>query len=184
MREGQDTAAANAQLRTSMIHSPIIVMGVTGAGKSTVGALLAAKVALPFIDGDDLHPIANKQKMAAGIPLDDADRVPWLDAIAAVISRAPAVVACSALKRRYRDRLRKAAPDVKFIYLAGSAPLLAQRLNARDHEFMSPQLLESQLAILEPPGCDENALTVDIHLSPEAIVVTAARWLNTLQDKD
>jgi carbohydrate kinase (thermoresistant glucokinase family) len=108
--------------------------------------------------------------MAAGISLDDADRVPWLDAIAAVLALAPTVVACSALKRRYRDRLREAAPDLKFVYLAGTAALLAQRLKLRSHVFMPPELLDSQLAILEPPGSDENALTLDIQLSPEAII--------------
>jgi len=152
-------------------------MGVSGCGKSTVGALLAAKVDLPFMDGDDLHPQVNKQKMAAGIPLDDADRAPWLDRIAAALAGAPMIVACSALKRRYRDRLRDGAPDVQFIYLAGPPALLAQRLASRSHEFMPPGLLESQLAILEPPGSDEDALTLDIRLSPETIVDCAARWL-------
>ena len=157
----------------------IVVMGVSGSGKSTVGALLATRLNLPFIEGDDLHSRANKQKMAAGIPLDDADRSPWLDAIAAALARAPVVIACSALKRRYRDRLRAAAPDVKFIYLAGAPALLAQRLSTRSHEFMPPELLESQLAILEAPGADENALTIDIQLSRDAIVEQAARWLNS-----
>ena len=157
----------------------VVVMGVTGAGKSTFGAMLAAKIDLPFVDGDDLHSKANKQKMAAGIPLDDADRAPWLDTIAATLARAPVVVACSALKRRYRDRLRAGAPDVQFVYLAGPSTLLAQRLKTRVHEFMAPELLESQLAIFEPPGSDENALTIDIRLSPEAMVDYATRWLNT-----
>jgi gluconokinase len=165
-----------------MPHPSIIVMGVSGSGKSTVGALLATRLGLPFIDGDDLHPQANKQKMAAGIPLDDADRAPWLDTIAAALARAPVVVACSALKRRYRDRLRANAPHVQFIYLAGLPDLLAQRLSTRSHEFMPPELLESQLAILEPPGSDENAFTVNIQLSPEGIVDCAVRWLNTSRD--
>jgi gluconokinase len=162
-----------------MANPPIIVMGVSGSGKSTVGALLAARLQLPFIDGDELHPPANKKKMAAAIPLDDADRAPWLDALAAAIAGAPKVVSCSALKRRYRDRLRAASPNVQFIYLAGTPTLLAQRLSARSHEFMPRGLLDSQLAILQPPGCDENALTLDIQLSPEAIVDSAARWLDT-----
>jgi gluconokinase len=157
----------------------VVVMGVTGAGKSTFGAMLAARIDLPFVDGDDLHSKANKQKMATGIPLDDADRAPWLDTIAATLARAPVVVACSALKRRYRDRLRAGAPHVRFVYLAGPSTLLAQRLGARTHEFMPPELLESQLAILEPPGSDENALTIDIRLSPEAMVDYATRWLDT-----
>jgi gluconokinase len=160
-----------------MASVPIVVMGVAGSGKSTVGALLAARLLLPFIDGDDLQPQANKQKMAAAIPLDDADRAPWLAAIAAAIAGAPKIVACSALKRRYRDQLRAASPKIRFIYLAGTPTLLAQRMNARSHEFMPPGLIDSQLAILQPPGCDENAVTLDIQLSPEAIVDSAARWL-------
>jgi gluconokinase len=160
-----------------MIRSSIIVMGVSGSGKSTVGSLLATRLGLPFVDGDDLHPAANKQKMAAGISLDDADRAPWLEAIARVLVRAPVVVACSALKRRYRDRLRRTAPDIKFIYLEGSRTLLAQRLGARSHEFMPPELLDSQLALLEPPGADEGALTIGIHPPPEQIVDLAAARL-------
>jgi gluconokinase len=160
-----------------MIRS-IVVMGVSGSGKSTVGALLATRIDLPFIDGDDLHSETNKQKMVVGIPLDDADRAPWLDAIAAALAGAPTVVACSALKRLYRDRLRAKVPDIPFVYLAGSPALLAQRLSGRAHKFMPPGLLDSQLAILEPPGSDEYALTIDIRLSPEAMVDRAARWLN------
>jgi len=160
-----------------MVHSSIVVMGVTGSGKSRIGASLATRIGAPFIDGDDLHPAANKQKMAAGIALNDADRAPWLDAIASVLGRAPVVVACSALKRRYRDRLRKAAPDFRLLYLEGPAATLAQRLGARSHEFMPAGLLESQLATLEPPGTDEGALTLDIRLSPRAIVDCAAEWL-------
>jgi carbohydrate kinase (thermoresistant glucokinase family) len=120
--------------------------------------------------------------MGAGIPLDDADRLPWLDAIAAALRQGSIVVACSALKRRYRDRLRDSAPDIKFIYLAGTSAQLAHRLKLRSHEFMPPELLDSQLAILEPPDPDENPLTLDIRSSPEAIVDRAAQWLNTSQD--
>jgi gluconokinase len=162
-------------------NTAIVVMGVAGSGKSTVGALLAAQLRLPFIDGDDLHPQANKQKMAAAIPLDDADRAPWLDAIAAAVAGAPKVVACSALKRSYRDRLRAASPIVRFIYLAGTPKLLAQRLRARSHAFMPPVLIDSQLATLQPPGSDEDALTLDIRLSPKALVESAARWLKASQ---
>jgi gluconokinase len=165
-----------------MAQTSVIVMGVSGSGKSTVGALLAARLGLPFIDGDALHPQTNREKMAAGIPLDDADRAPWLDAVAAALAGSPVVVACSALKRSYRERLRAGAAHVRCIYLAGSPELLAQRLSRRSHEFMPPGLLASQLAILEPPGSDESALTIDIRLSPEAIVDLAARWLNTSQD--
>jgi gluconokinase len=163
-------------------YASIVVMGVSGSGKSTIGALLAARLGLPFIDGDDLHPQVNKQKMAAGVPLDDADRQPWLDAIATALRQGSVVVACSALKRRYRDRLRESAADIKFIYLAGSPAQLAHRLQLRSHEFMPPELLDSQLAILEPPDPDENALTMDIRSSPAAIIECAAQWLDTSQD--
>jgi carbohydrate kinase (thermoresistant glucokinase family) len=148
----------------------IVIMGVSGSGKSTVGAQLARRLGLPFVDGDDLHSRANKQKMAAGISLDDADRAPWLDDLSAALARSSVVVACSALKRAYRDRLRDAVPGVKFVYLAGSPALLAQRTRQRAHEFMPPGLLASQLGILEPPGPDENALTVDIAPAPLDIV--------------
>jgi carbohydrate kinase (thermoresistant glucokinase family) len=151
-------------------------MGVSGSGKSTVGSLLAAELKLSFVDGDDLHPPENKKKMAAGVALNDADRVPWLDAIAAVLARGSVVVACSALKRRYRDRLRAGAPELRLIYLQGTPELLAERLSARKHEFMPAKLLDSQLATLEEPGSDEGALAVDVALAPGEIVLRAAAW--------
>ena len=160
-----------------VIRSSVIVMGVSGSGKSTLGSLLAMRLGVPFVDGDDLHPAANKQKMVAGIALDDADRAPWLDAIARVLARTPVVLACSALTRQYRDRLRRTAPDLKFIYLDGPRTLLSQRLAARRHEFMPPALLDSQIALLEPPGADEGALTFDIHLPPDEIADLAAGHL-------
>jgi gluconokinase len=166
-----------------MTHSSIIVMGVSGSGKSTVGALLARRLDLPFIDGDDLHSEANKRKMARGVPLDDADRVPWLNALAAALAGAAVVLACSALKRSYRVRLRQAAAGLRFIYLSGTPAVLAQRLKSRSHEFMPPELLPSQLATLEPPGPDEDALTIDIRLPPEAIVDYAAKYLNAANDR-
>ncbi len=145
-----------------------VVMGVAGSGKSTVGALLAARLGVPFADGDAFHPPGNLAKMAAGTPLTDADRAPWLDAIAAWLdAHERCVVACSALRRAYRDRLRR--PDVCFVYLHGSRELLAARLAARPSHFFPPRLLDSQLADLQPPGPDENAITVSIELTPEAI---------------
>ena len=138
----------------------MIVMGVSGSGKSTVGALVAGGLGARFLDGDDLHPAANKRKMRDGIALDDADREPWLRAIGeALRSRPPGsavVVACSALKRSYRDLLRDYDPELVFVCLVATADVLRERLSARDHEFMSPSLLASQLGTLEPLGSDER----------------------------
>jgi gluconokinase len=147
----------------------IVVMGVSGTGKSTIGRALAETLDLPFIEGDDLHPPANVAKMADGIPLTDADRAPWLDRIAARLDQ-PAVVTCSALKRSYRDRLRAAAPDLVLVYLHGTPELLATRMAQRDGHFMPTSLLESQLATLEEPAADEDAIPVDVALRPDEIV--------------
>lgn len=151
-------------------------MGVSGSGKSTVGQLLATALALSFVDGDDLHPAENKKKMAAGVALTDADRAPWLDAIAEVLARGSVVVACSALRRRYRDRLRAAVPELRLVYLRGSRELLSERISGRTHHFMPVTLLDSQLATLEEPGAEENALTVDVALAPAEIVARAIGW--------
>jgi gluconokinase len=152
-------------------------MGVSGSGKSTVGAELAARLGVPFVDGDALHPVANVAKMAAGIPLDDADRWPWLDAVGTRLAESPVVVACSALRRSYRDRLRAAAPDVRFVLLDGSRELLAARTGARLDHFMPPALLDSQLATLERPAPDEHVLVYDIAEAPAGIADAAARDL-------
>ncbi len=139
---------------------PLVVMGVSGSGKTTVGEALAVALGVPFVDGDSLHPKANVAKMAAGIPLDDADRVPWLDAIGLVLARGSVVVACSALKRAYRDRLRAAAPTLELVYLEVDRDTLLERMTHRVH-FMPASLLDSQLATLEPPTADEKPLIVD-----------------------
>ena len=159
--------------------APVLVMGVAGSGKSTVGAALAATLGVRFVDGDALHPPANVAKMAAGTPLDDADRAPWLDAIATVLASGPVVVACSALRRRYRDRLRAAAPELELVFLDGSRELLAHRLAERLHEFMPQSLLDSQLATLEIPAPDEHAIRLDIALSVDELVATATDRLES-----
>jgi len=158
---------------------PVVVMGVSGSGKTTVGAALADALGLRFVDGDALHPAANVAKMAAGIPLDDADRAPWLDAIGAVLADGPVVVACSALKRAYRDRLRAAAPGLQLVFLDGDRALLASRMAARPGHFMPTSLLDSQLATLERPDPDEHALTADIAPPAEEIVTALAERMTS-----
>ena len=145
----------------------VLVMGVSGAGKSTVGARLAEALGWAFLDGDDLHPPANIAMMSAGIPLTDADRAPWLAAIGARLDGwaeegTAGVVACSCLKRAYRDRLRAGRPQVELVYLDGDRDLLAARLEGRKGHFFAPALLDSQLATLEAPAPEEGAIAVDI----------------------
>ena len=156
---------------------PVVVMGVSGSGKTTVGEALAVALGVPFADGDALHPAVNVAKMAAGIPLDDADRAPWLDAVGAVLAAGPVVVACSALKHAYRDRLRAAAPGLELVFLEGSRELLDSRMRHRRH-FMPPSLLDSQLATLEPPTAEEQAITVDSAMSVAELVVSLTVTLN------
>ena len=140
-----------------------IVMGVSGCGKSTLGQALATRLGTPFIEGDALHPQANIAKMAAGIPLDDADRQPFLEAVGnALRSAGPgSVAACSALKRRYRDLLRERAGDVRFVLPVMDRAMLAARMAARQGHFMPTTLLDSQLATLELPTPDEQAICID-----------------------
>jgi len=153
-----------------------LIMGVCGSGKSTIGAQLARELDVPFVDGDDLHPPDNVKRMAAGIPLTDADRHGWLVAIAARLREAKRagiglVASCSALKRSYRDLLRSVGDaDVRFVYLAGNRALLSESMTNRRGHFMPPALLESQLATLEEPSPDERAWVCDITQPPHAIV--------------
>ena len=150
-----------------------VVMGVSGCGKSSVGAALAARLAGVYVDGDDLHPPANVAKMSAGIALTDADRWPWLDKVGACLALADgtALIGCSALKRVYRDWIRAAVDEpVSFIHLAGTREIIFQRLQARRDHFMPSALLESQFAALEPPDVDERAITVNIDQPLDTIV--------------
>lgn len=157
-------------------------MGVSGCGKSTVGRALATRLGVPFVEGDALHPPENVRRMAAGIPLTDEDRIGWLDAIAGCLAGDPGarhgvVVACSALKRAYRDRLRTAAPDLRFVFLHGDESLLSARLAQRRGHYMPPSLLPSQLATLEVPGPDEHALVGDIARPVDVLVEQLAPQL-------
>ncbi|HEY0240897.1 MAG TPA: gluconokinase, partial [Friedmanniella sp.] len=148
----------------------LVVMGVSGTGKSTVAGLLAGHLGWPLQEGDDLHPAANVDKMEQGIALTDDDRWPWLDAIWEWIDEQgrqnePGIVTCSALKRSYRDRLRR--PNVVFVCLAGTREAIRRRMAAREHHFMPLSLLDSQLDTLEPPGPDEQVITVDLGGTPQ-----------------
>lgn len=152
----------------------LVVLGVSGCGKTTLGEALAGALGAAFVDADDLHPPANRAKMAGGEALADADRWPWLDLVAETLrDRAPVVVACSALRRAYRDRLRQAGGDgVRFLHLAAPRKVIAARLAARQGHFMPESLLDSQFATLEPPGPGE-ALVLDTRLPPEDLLAQA-----------
>lgn len=155
----------------------IVVMGPSGSGKTVIGKALAERLEVPFADADDLHPPANVAKMASGHPLDDSDRGPWLDAVGAALGAASAlVVACSALARRYRDRIRAHAPDAVFVELAVSRAELAQRMRERAH-FMPPQLLDSQFAAWEPLAADERGVRVSNEEEPGTVVTRITQAL-------
>lgn len=156
-------------------HVPrrIVVMGVSGCGKSTVARVLAERLSLPFFEADALHPPRNVAMMASGTPLADDDRQGWLQAVARALSKAEptgVVVACSALKRSYRDLLRASAPGLLFVHLTGPQTLLVERLRSRAGHYMPISLLQSQIDTLEPPATDESALTQEISQAPEHIV--------------
>jgi gluconokinase len=161
----------------------VVVMGVCGSGKSTLGAALARELGASFLEGDEFHPPDNVARMAAGVALTDADRQSWLQNLGARLGDAQragqaVVLSCSALKRSYRDTLRSQAPDLALVYLAGTPDLLAQRMAARKGHYMPPSLLASQLATLEPPQEDEHALTLDVALAPDALLHEALAWLS------
>jgi gluconokinase len=166
------------------LPTAIVVMGVSGCGKSTVGMEIARRLGWDFRDGDAFHPPANVAKMRSGAPLTDDDRWPWLDAIAAeVLGREGrgdhVVIACSALKRAYRDRLRAARSAVRFVHLDGSFALISARMKARKDHFMPASLLESQFAALQPLAPDEDSVTVPVDAEPAVI---AERAISALRD--
>jgi gluconokinase len=153
----------------------VIVMGVSGAGKSTIGAALARELGWRFIDADDHHPAANVAKMAAGVPLSDADRQPWLDALNLMLrNETNVVLACSALKQSYRDRLAAGIPHAAFVFLKGDFELIGARLAQRRHRYMPASLLRSQFEALEPP---EKAIAVDVAAEVPACVAAIVRQL-------
>lgn len=162
-------------------HPVVVVMGVAGTGKTTIGPMLAQRLGVPYAEGDDFHPEANIAKMSAGTPLTDDDRWPWLDAIGAwAHARAGrgGVVSSSALKRSYRDRLRAAAPDVVFVHLTGDRELVEDRMAHREGHFMPTALLDSQFAALQPLEDDEAGVAVDVSGSPEEITDRALAALD------
>jgi gluconokinase len=151
----------------------LTVMGVSGSGKTTVGAALAQRLRVPFADADDLHPPENVAKMAAGVPLDDTDRMPWLHTIGdwlAAHAGSGGVISCSALKRSYRDVLREAAPAQFFVHLDGSPEVVARRVAGRPGHFMPASLVDSQFATLEPLQPDENGVALDLDHPVDDIV--------------
>lgn len=157
------------------VPAVVVIMGVSGAGKTTVGEQLARRLCWKFVEGDALHPPENVAKMKRGLPLTDADRAPWLAAVAEAIDGwrrrgERGVITCSALKRTYRWRIIGDCRDVRLVYLEGSRELIAGRLAARRGHFMPPLLLDSQFAALEPPGTDENPITVGIDRQVDEII--------------
>ena len=162
----------------------IVIMGVSGSGKTEIGRRLAGRLGWAFRDADDFHPAENVAKMRAGIPLDDGDRAPWLATLSALLAEAiavgpPLVLACSALKRRHRCRLGLPTAGIRLVHLDGPPGLIRKRIEQRAGHFMPAALLDSQLLALERPGPDENAIVVDVSSEPDAIVraITAALGL-------
>jgi gluconokinase len=158
----------------------LVVMGVSGSGKSSVGRAIAATLQLPFVEGDTLHPPANVEKMASGIPLTDEDRWPWLDQIGAELARVQkgVVVSCSALKKSYRDRLRQeAGGPLGFIFLDGNLEVLRDHMSRRTGHFMPLSMLDSQIATLEPPTAEPFVLRQNVEHSVDEIAATSVDWV-------
>ena len=162
-----------------MVKAWIVVMGVSGCGKSSLGAALAADLGLPLIEGDDFHPPANVSKMSAGIALTDADRAGWLETLVGALSASPsgAVLTCSSLKRRYRDQLRTAVPDLRFVFLALTREEAERRVAARGAHFFSASLVADQIATLESPVGEPGVLEVQATAPLEDSTARVRRWL-------
>ena len=164
----------------------VVVMGVAGAGKSTVGRQLAARLGFTLAEGDEFHPRANVEKMRRGEPLDDVDRRPWLESMAEAIDAWLAedrdvVLTCSALKRAYRERLIGQRPGVRLVFLSGERDVIRRRLESRRGHYMPAELLDSQFAALEPPRADERPIVVEVTEPVDCLVLTAARALGHLE---
>lgn len=182
------TVASLSAYEAEALRRPIVVMGVSGCGKSSLATRLAEALGLAYQEGDDLHPQENVTKMSAGTPLNDDDRWPWLDRIGEILANNAergVVLTCSSLKKAYRERLRAAAGEkLAFVFLDGSKDLLIQRMGGREGHFMPTSLLESQLAALERPETEPDVVRVDIDNTPESIVILAIKGLgrvNTTQ---
>lgn len=183
-RSAQSAPVPDTAAPPGLAPLQLVVMGVSGCGKTSVGRQVAQILGLEFIEGDELHPPRNVALMAAGTPLTDDDRADWLATIArrlggAHVAGRGLVVSCSALKRRYRDVLRAPCPGLRFVHLHGNAALLHQRLSARTGHYMPPSLLDSQLATLEPPGADEGAISVDIAPPSDQVAATVLSRLQS-----
>lgn len=161
------------------MNTLVVMMGVSGCGKSSAGAALAAALGLPLIEGDAFHSPANRDKMSQGVPLTDADRAGWLDALAAELARHAngAVMTCSALKQAYRQRLRAAAPALRFVFLEISRAEAGRRVASRADHFFSASLVDNQFATLEPPTGEPGVLTLDATLPPDTLRDAACTWL-------
>ncbi|MFZ4893989.1 gluconokinase [Plantibacter sp. Mn2098] len=162
----------------------VVVMGVSGSGKSTIGVLIADRLGIPFVDADSLHPIENVTKMAAGTPLDDDDRWPWLQTVGRTFAEATEtglVIACSALKRVYREAILAEAPGVEFVHLHGTHEVLSRRMEGRSGHFMPASLLDSQLALLEELDADEPGFVVDIDAPVDTIVDEAVAGIEAAE---